>query len=749
MKNPCFHLLILLLIFSLCLPNVYSQDSSNWHLPEGAIARIGKGNIRKLAFSSDGNTLAIATDIGIWLYDTHTHQERALLGAHTEKVRDISFSSKDNILAAGIGKNIILWNAITGTEIKVFSYDQSETVSCVAFSPDGNTLASGIWHNKNIVLWDITTGKQEIISNGYINTIVEIDFSTDGNTLVSRGYGKTHYPTAIQLWDVSTGKSIRKLNEYEKTITDIAVSPDGKTLIAASKDEKRRLTFWDINKGIPLTFKPKLQSRFTQSLAINPDGSILAIGGLGSVSLRNATTAELMTTHNGHNGFVISVAFSPGGSTLASATDHEVLLWDITGALPITTINTNKEQAVNCVSISPIGDIIASGQSDGTVFLWDAVIGEKKSKFSADTGRVNSIAFTPDGNMLAVGTQGAIHLWNIETDEIATLYTKNIGEIQSVTFSPDGRTLAGGGDYRTIVLWDVATRERKKYLRGHTDRVNSIVFSPDGKTVASTGVDRQIIIWDRETGTQKSKYNGHLDDVTCLVFSPDGTTLASGDRWGQIVIKDLSLNDHSNIRTEISLLEDIAFSPDGKSLAIASDDGIHLCDANTSKITAAFIGHTMRVKSVAFSPHGGTIVSGGWDRTVRVWNSRGGQLNLITTNFIESVVSVAFSPDGNTLATTGAKHSVRLWNAQTGQHDVSFGNTSSAQSIAFSPDGKVIATGKLSNGIELWETSTGKQIANYKGHSDSLESVAFSPDGKTLASASRDKRNHLMGYFNR
>ena len=182
--------------------------------------------------------------------------------------------------------------------------------------------------------------------------------------------------------------------------------------------------FWDINKGIQHTFNQKVQSRFVQSVAFSPDGSKLAIGGLHAVFIRNATTAELMTTHKGHTGHVISVAFSPDGSTLASATDHEVLLWDITGAQPITTIDANKNQMVNCVAISPKGDIIASGQTDGTVTLWDAVIGEQKTTFSTDTGYVNSIAFTPDGNMLAVGTRGAIHLQNIETDETATLIYK-------------------------------------------------------------------------------------------------------------------------------------------------------------------------------------------------------------------------------------------------------------------------------------------------------------------------------------
>ena len=173
MKDPYIHLFILFFILSLCVPNAYAQDSSNWHLPEGALARIGKGNIRKVAFSADGRTLAVATDIGIWLYDTRTHQERALLGAHTQQVRDIAFSPKDNILAAGFGKDIILWDVVSATQLKVLSNAQSETVSCVTFSPNGKTLASGTWHNKNIVLWDITTGKQKTMSNGYINSIVQ------------------------------------------------------------------------------------------------------------------------------------------------------------------------------------------------------------------------------------------------------------------------------------------------------------------------------------------------------------------------------------------------------------------------------------------------------------------------------------------------------------------------------------------------------------------------------------------------
>ena len=190
-------LLILLGLFAL---STFAQDYTQWGLPEGSTARLGKGLISgNIAYSPDGTRLAVVSSIGIWLYDTATYHEVALLTGHTDGVTSVAFSSDGNTLASGHSDSTVrLWDVDTGTHTRTLTGHRRAVLS-VAFSPDGNTLASGS-DDWTVRLWDVDTGTHTLTFTWQTSGFTSVAFSPDGNTLAS---GDSD--SIMRLWDVDTG----------------------------------------------------------------------------------------------------------------------------------------------------------------------------------------------------------------------------------------------------------------------------------------------------------------------------------------------------------------------------------------------------------------------------------------------------------------------------------------------------------------------------------------------------------------
>jgi WD40 repeat protein len=296
----------------------------------------------------------------------------------------------------------------------------------VTFSPDGKTLAYGL--GSTVELWDVAAERKVLVLEGHEDLVNDITFSPDGKLLAS-GSGDTIvkeiHDYTVRLWDAATGEELHTLAGHADSVKSVAFSPDGKLLASASRDGTVKL--WDVGTGQQA--RTLDHPKFVTAVTFSPDGKTLASGcGDGMVRLWDVETWQEIYTLKGYKQYVDSVAFSPDGKMLASGG----------------------------------GDTdTSSGEQSETVVLWDVATGQQVRVLGgAHKSWVSSVSFSPDGTLLAVGSDwgsGAreVRVLDVETGEMVRMFSGHMGGVNSVAFSPDGRFLASGSDDGTVKLWPI------------------------------------------------------------------------------------------------------------------------------------------------------------------------------------------------------------------------------------------------------------------------------------------------------
>ncbi len=608
--------------------------------PVRGILTASSGPVTAVAYSPGGKNLAAGYRDGtIRLWDTASHR---LLSTATWSgaALALAFTGGGKALEIAGPAALGVWNLTSRARIAAQPLAGVTGGRCVAFSPDGATLAAG-GDDGNVRLWNVAT-QQEIgapMSSDF-KPVRAVTFSPDGATVAAASSDGT-----VQLWDATTQQEAgATMVAGPAAVMALAFSRGGKFLAAGGEDGNVRL--WDVA---------------THSQA----GATMATGAPVAAVSFNA------------NGTTLATAESDGGTELwAFATQKQ------TGA----ALTAQGSGRVSALAFSPDAGVLATGDGNGTIELWNPALFHQSSAPIA-TGTPESSARIADhppavlsahGDVLAVSDgRGTVRWWNALTRRPAGRLVASHHAVTGLALSPNGKILAVAGD--DLQLWSTATGQRIGGPLPAADAAGPVALSPDGRLVAAIGTDGKARLWQvatrQETGAAVTIGPGAGQGA--LAFSPDGKTLATVGANGTAALWSvasqrrvgalMSEGSSGALAAGGSTPAAAAFSPDGSTLATAgAGSGIRLWNAATQQeIGTPMTAGPQPVYALAFSPDGTMLAtagaSGSSSGSARLWDVATQQeIGTPMTAGSQPVYAVAFSPDGATLATAGGG-SARRW----------------------------------------------------------------------------------------
>ena len=659
-----------------------NTDVTTWELPEGAIARLGQGGLRDVGFSPDGSYLAVATEIGFWLYDTTTMAPRALWGAERGMSNVVTFSNDMQWIASGDQDGMVkVWDTQDGqcvTKIDWGSTRRLDDVFHVHFSSDGQHLAaSGVGHNA-VYAW-CTDRETPIVSftvedpklDDYRKKDADYDrqfpiaFSPSGNL-----FAFVSAPDTVTISDINTGEDIAQLTGHPAPVQSLIFSPCGQYLAGANLGATVQV--WDIrNESVEMT--PTAYDGGRVRLAYTADETLrVADVHRNKVVIWDASKGEKLDAFETEGYTDRASRFSNDGTQFAvCSTCGNVQVWKEGTPSTAALFSGFKSTAESVVFLQDGSTLISNHWGTTGKVFWDVASRETQRIFPPLTGRTSffqkGMALSPCEELLTVDTSDAnVEVWHIPSETLIAELTEHETRRITLTFSPTGEYLVSGSWADEVYVWDAESWEKRHSLTAHTGSVVDITFHPDGKLFVTSSRDGTARLWNVETGEQVAPLPlpDVLEDITLYRGEPGEIERVSSGG-------NLQWKSYQHI-------ESIVFSPCGT--LIAGGLGTWDADGLTNEIRLWDI-ETLETRMIILPSQG----------TIRPW-------------------ALTFSPCGRYLV-SGAwwcpgldKAPIRIWEVDTGEHIHTFwAHSTDVQDVAFSPDGTLLASGSFDGTILLWD----------------------------------------------
>ena len=648
------------------------DDVTTWALPQGAIARLGRGSVGSMAFSPDGQYFAVGAWIGLWLYELPTLSPIAFWDNERGMTGGVNFSPDGSqIVTSTFGGNVKIWNTERGVcaiEIDdhrgksgisskpVFSKDGQHVAAAncrmkngkiyvwcphtgakvretevqspcdaypLCFSPDLSLLAGKNNPQKNIhrniadgdsiTVWHVETGEQIADITGHPEPVREFCFSPCGRFLAAGNWHGT-----IHIWDVESGQLERTYTDYGESQMYPYFLPEGELITAAVSE--RKVEIWQVEKGDKLNeFEHRGNCKF---VCFSDCGTQLAVASESDIQIwtkDNNSDAHTLSTLHGHITTMDTLVFSSDDKTLAAGFWRDnVLLWDVASKCSYRPEDEKLPGTSHHVYLSASGKMLSTCRDGNLLKIWEVGKSEPIAELTAAEAKLmRAEAFAPTQHRLArVDTEHNIHIWE---------------------YTPTAESESEDSAWKKHAM-----------LVGHTMYIKGLAFSPDGKRLASIAAgipdtakapERDARLWDVDVGEEITKlatkfsdsklYGGSTGNIAGIAFSPRGNIIAGG-QFDEIILWDAT---DGKTLTRIPQAKEslrpitLCFSPCGEYLASGAwwQGGlqkvpVRLWEVATGENIATFWGHTTDVQCFAFSSDGTLLVSGGHDGAIYLWD---------------------------------------------------------------------------------------------------------------------------------